>query len=800
MRSNAPLPNAASFDDDDDDFGSPRVDSFGQPFPVSPVSPTRLEFLPEETYVRPLYVSKKPAFKNAKHIYVYSIDYDGCIAGENNEEFNPNYQCIIDDIAMDLRHDPERVAVLLIGSFRQFIANDIHNMKINENGSCYEVMQEMLQTFVCQYADLKDRIALDQFLLSDICEKKEAGHFFKDAITRIRNGQYQKEQSNPEPPEWHDRYKIALHYAHMHRLTACFPHQNILYFHYDDRPDILLTLHRFYHQRPHYIPQGFEYNLRWYVEGRYHLNDAYLPPAARSSIIGRGYVDFDFPKNIKSNYVKKPVKLLSRGFAGEIIDDSLVKFRRQNFENTITHDSFNPDVLQQMLGDEQLDLYSFFGELIHREGMQSAKSIISALPENFEFIKNRCLGYLLYFAVAQSHDDVESLCELKNRHRYIDDPTTKSPTFYIQNVYFAHIDLLPHFLKVGLNNEEWGALKQIAHPSIEKLFSVLTRCIQMQLHYDVCRLIHMNSTIGSALKNLAKKLMDDCAPKSDASSRSLICNRHVFQANINQLIQINGVSGEFIRDITQLLRVETAKDNSNDNISDDGLRALLFIFCREMARLNKPHARIAVHLVLRTLLDSEEIQRVQCAMNPAEKIKECCDQYAAYQVIVCAKMNEELTDIEPIESYIRLRLSAIELREIDLQSSVQTHMRTRENPVSKLFMLLLTTVREQSTNRQNNNDACRAAFLVLQTLLILNSAHYKNKTHMKKLVTQWLSAINSYNAGASEANAVVLERADSTLWCCCFASTNTRFYEEILDDIVAAPDELPSAARYLSIG
>src|SRR3990167_3450940 len=96
-------------------------------------------------------------------VYAFSVDYDGCLADRG--VVDPKMSLLIKKISLSLKQEPDSRAVLMVGSYRQSIESDVYCLKINRNGSCFPVYEDIVTEFKRIYPQLAHRFPLDKFLL-----------------------------------------------------------------------------------------------------------------------------------------------------------------------------------------------------------------------------------------------------------------------------------------------------------------------------------------------------------------------------------------------------------------------------------------------------------------------------------------------------------------------------------------------------------------------------------------------------------------------------------------------------------
>ncbi|CZH27528.1 hypothetical protein lpymt_01755 [Legionella pneumophila] len=169
----------------------------------------------------------------------------------------------------------------MIASNRQSDRDDKRNARSNGNGSCFIQIQKLC-------TDLG--MAFDPFLLADAYNLVPAGTSLHEATNPANGGKIQN--------GWlHDKSKTSLVYAHMQRASSLEAREQIDYFFYDDREDLLEGLHQFFSEYPELIPSNVTMHLVKYACNRenVHTLDNYKIP-----VQGKGFTNPDYAKTIKA--------------------------------------------------------------------------------------------------------------------------------------------------------------------------------------------------------------------------------------------------------------------------------------------------------------------------------------------------------------------------------------------------------------------------------------------------------------------------------------------------------------------
>ncbi|ANN95737.1 TPA: lpg1717 family Dot/Icm T4SS effector [Legionella pneumophila] len=207
------------------------------------------------------------------------FDYDGCVGVTNLINIVAQNPKLVQRIRETSNYYTKEVA--LIASNRQSDRDDKRNARSNGNGSCFIQIQKLCTDLGMEF---------DPFLLADAYNLVPAGTSLHEATNpangaKIQNG-------------WlHDKSKTSLVYAHMQRASSLEAREQIDYFFYDDREDILEGLYQFFSANPELIPSNVTMHLVKYACSRenVHTMDNYKIP-----VQGKGFTNPDYVKTIKA--------------------------------------------------------------------------------------------------------------------------------------------------------------------------------------------------------------------------------------------------------------------------------------------------------------------------------------------------------------------------------------------------------------------------------------------------------------------------------------------------------------------
>jgi hypothetical protein len=196
-------------------------------------------------------------------IRVLSFDFDGCLF---NASFLDNYlkeengfiranQTFLDKLKIEARDFDQTIT--FVGSNRQSLEDDFRNSGWGK-GSCFPRILE-----VSRYIGADK---FDPFLMADIYSEKPSGSAFAKAIKKSANDYTSRAKMKlEEHDDWiHDKGKLTILYAQMHKVASENPGEDIEYTFFDDRDDILNGLHNFFTNYPKMIPANLKLNLKKY--------------------------------------------------------------------------------------------------------------------------------------------------------------------------------------------------------------------------------------------------------------------------------------------------------------------------------------------------------------------------------------------------------------------------------------------------------------------------------------------------------------------------------------------------------
>lgn len=177
-----------------------------------------------------------------------SFDFDGSLSriGEDKDVIRANSEFL--DFIRAQNHKYAKTYGY-IGSNRQSIYDDSVNAFSNRNGSCYPQIRK-----VCDYIGA----IFDSFTLTDLYNNLEAGQSVQLALSLLKRSKTTDEKEDSyvydpdrikqtQTPDWlHDESKLSLLIAQIHKLASEHPDDEIEFYFYDDKKEILDRLSTFF--------------------------------------------------------------------------------------------------------------------------------------------------------------------------------------------------------------------------------------------------------------------------------------------------------------------------------------------------------------------------------------------------------------------------------------------------------------------------------------------------------------------------------------------------------------------------
>lgn len=245
------------------------------------------------------------------HINAFSLDFDGCFGITNARNFSTfisRHDWFIKYFKKTVKITDE--SVFFIGSNRQHGSLDLEGDDLNKNGLAFSFIPRLAQ-YLCS--------RFDDYLLLDTVDKIPFGKTYQSFIDLAQStlGIDLREDALPPSldrlkakvkeasPYDSDEGKLDLLYAQAHKLANDHPKDQITLHFYDDRSDILGSLHRYLSAHSACLPKNLTLCLNQYCEG-IHINEFSL-------IKGTGKIDRDFRKTVlgmESYYTKHVEKII----------------------------------------------------------------------------------------------------------------------------------------------------------------------------------------------------------------------------------------------------------------------------------------------------------------------------------------------------------------------------------------------------------------------------------------------------------------------------------------------------------
>lgn len=287
-------------------------------------------------------------------IHVHAFDVDGVLAQQNqcrdpykanvinpqgtlNEpylgEFLAKASLLLHYIDQQTGIDPPGRIILKSFSARQSWCLDYGNAEKNNTHLSPALFLTLEQR-------LKDKmqpipVELNKLLLADIHRKEKSRHTFaeiQNLSQTLQAGVDQKEIGKSLPQAYFDETKALLAYFIAHQIAAQHPKDDITLYVYDDRFDILISLHEFYATNRNLLPKNVKLKLHNCIcpsdqnvttisqtIPRTMVGISNSDPAAPveiqlTTIEGRGPIDYDYATGTKElAETAYPQEMLIRG-------------------------------------------------------------------------------------------------------------------------------------------------------------------------------------------------------------------------------------------------------------------------------------------------------------------------------------------------------------------------------------------------------------------------------------------------------------------------------------------------------
>lgn len=274
-------------------------------------------------------------------LYVYSLDYDGCMAEKNFEKMIEANPMLIEEIADSINAGNE--ATICVGSNRQGIHKDHYN---SCKSSCFSVFTaypdrvEQIKKKIKDSAN-KSTIKFDSFLTIDAQQGINPGTNFNQYqhisyITDKRKPTLDDvEDIKNMPKNKTDESKISTLYAQMHLFAFLHPNKEIKFIFKDDQKKILEQLHQFYSHNQNLIPGNITLKLEQKISNevkaaidikidkdKFRESDAWDAITGGkaeplTSINGAGHLDSDFFTAFNGYQLEKEISKRMHVFVDE---------------------------------------------------------------------------------------------------------------------------------------------------------------------------------------------------------------------------------------------------------------------------------------------------------------------------------------------------------------------------------------------------------------------------------------------------------------------------------------------------
>jgi hypothetical protein len=233
-----------------------------------------------------------------------SVDLDGCFMNYSYIELRKNNfhsRNNIIDANLELlnsigqSNQKYKSTHVFIGSNRQSIGDDKTNAYSTQNGSGFP-----RALYIANYLEAP----LDKFLLTDAYNDLPDGETYEQALLFLdkQNHDYKQEDCKGiKFCDWlHDESKLTILYAQIHKLASENIGDDVEFYFYEDREDILINLQNFFINHQTLLPANVTLNLIKYA-GPTDKNGNKVEPLinAYPPLHGAGTIDTNFKNTVK---------------------------------------------------------------------------------------------------------------------------------------------------------------------------------------------------------------------------------------------------------------------------------------------------------------------------------------------------------------------------------------------------------------------------------------------------------------------------------------------------------------------
>ena len=617
-------------------------------------------------------------------VYAFSVDYDGCLADRG--VVDPKMSLLIKKISLSLKQEPDSRAVLMVGSYRQSIESDVYCLKINRNGSCFPVYEDIVTEFKRIYPQLAHRFTLDKFLLADIEEKQENGAHFELAVQRSRVDlrEYQALKVLFSEPIWHDQKKCGLQYVQMHHLATQFHNDTIVYCFHDNCDELILTpSHQFFSKFNFCIPENVTLLQFCYVLGRYQKQFM--------SIRGVGHIDFDYRENIQQ-------------FEGLLH----APIPQTQLSNTLRNRpvALNLNEHLRLTLIKSRGCFFPFWELIEIRGREFADDFIARLQN--QLIQKEYDGYLLHLALDENNvEAVKTLLRKDANYLVLNQQKKHALERVMQS---KNIDMITCFAE---------------HTEIEKNDPHLA-CFVSALS-AIAFYNWIDSLIEKKLNRLANVLLryrlNEVAALSpyyintylEIKNGTLRCTKKFFSSLLQTVLEDQRQISPMVGNLRRLYF--HASILPSDHFEEPVLQALCF-FVNEF--LNGKYSPVEELFFAILVLTPEITEKMRLVDHTQDQIMEKHYQrFLGYQAVMMGKIKEELNDLHVVSNYIVSRFACAE-------SEIVSYLKRQHSdvpwlPLQTLIVktpkqIILEAIRKQSIKNEDDKQI-QAAFFLLQCMV-----------------------------------------------------------------------------------
>ena len=221
-----------------------------------------------------------------------SFDFDGSLSLEGERAILEANQEFLDSIKAN--NDLYAQTHVFIGSNRQSESDDSGNGCRNKNGSCYPHIKA-----VSDYLEAN----FDPFLLADLYNNLPAGEAYQKACSLLNESHDYDDDTfhKKEHLNWlHDESKLSILIAQIHKLASEHPDDEIEFYFFDDKKEILDGLSAFFSKEENlkFLPKNLiNFYLTPYPKIKSEDGESYI---SYEPIKGTGEIDPNYRQTVKN--------------------------------------------------------------------------------------------------------------------------------------------------------------------------------------------------------------------------------------------------------------------------------------------------------------------------------------------------------------------------------------------------------------------------------------------------------------------------------------------------------------------